>query len=210
MKRTNRTQNPAVVAFQADHDGATIPTTERGGGNKQCPMSRLAATILNAAVPGPKGTATMLLLALPLATVMAQTELIPTGGFESPTGWTVSGGAQITTYGSLAHSGSYYLWLGGALNEKDAAYYTVTLPTALNTASLGFWVNINSAEGNVTAYDTFAATIRNTSGAVLATVTNLSNINQDPGPGNPYYHHITFDMRSIMLFSFTSPKLEDT
>src|SRR5206468_10767140 len=34
----------------------------------------------------------------------------------------------------------------------------------------------------------------NTSGAVLATVGNWSNLNQDPNPGNPYYHQQTFNL----------------
>ena len=126
---------------------------------------------------------------------LAQTELIVNGGFESgSTGWNLSGGAQASSYAGLAHSGSYYLWLGGAVNESDAAYQTITIPGTATAATLSFYYNINSLEGNTVAYDTFSATIRNSSGSILATVGNWSNINQDAGPGNPYYHQLTFNL----------------
>ncbi len=125
---------------------------------------------------------------------LAQTELITNGGFESGSaGWTLSGGVTANSSYGFARSGSYYLWLGGVVNEIDAAYQTITIPSNATAATLSFYYNINSLEGNSTAYDTFSATIRNTSNAVLATVANLSNINQT-SPGNPYYYQKTFNL----------------
>src|SRR5205807_305463 len=109
-------------------------------------------------------------------------------------GWSVSGGDDVYSVGSLAYSGAYYLWLGGTISEVDAAYQTVTIPGSATVATLSFYYNIYSDETTPGTYDTFSATIRNTSGAVLATVGNWSNLNQDPQPGNPYYHHQTFNL----------------
>jgi hypothetical protein len=125
------------------------------------------------------------------------TELIINGGLESgSSSWTLSGGVSASTYAGLAHSGTYYLWFGGAVNENDAGYQTITIPANATAATLSFYYNINSAEGTSAAYDTFSATIRNTSGTVLATVGNWSNINKDGGAGNPYYHQQTFNLLS--------------
>jgi hypothetical protein len=120
------------------------------------------------------------------------TELIINGNFESGSSpWTLSGGVSASSTGGFARSGTYYLFLGGAINENDSAYQTITIPANATAATFSFYYNINSLEGNTVAYDTFSATIRNTSGTVLATVLNRSNINQDGGPGNPYYHQST-------------------
>ncbi len=138
--------------------------------------------------------AIMLVAVLSLKSARA-TELVSNGGFESgSSSWTLSGGASASSAYGYAHSGTYYLWLGGAVNENDSAYQTITIPANATAATLSFYYNINSLEGNTVAYDTFSATIRNTSGTVLATVVNLSNINQDPAGGNPYYHQQTYNL----------------
>jgi hypothetical protein len=145
----------------------------------------------------PLRTATVasLVVLASLRPAWAQVELIANGGFESgSTGWTMSGGAGVYSDGGLSRSGAYYLWLGGVENENDAAYQTITIPGGVASATLSFYYNIYSEEDTSIAYDTFTVTIRNTSGAVLATVGNWSNINQDPAPGNPYYHQKTFSL----------------
>jgi N-acetyl-anhydromuramyl-L-alanine amidase AmpD len=129
----------------------------------------------------------------------AQTELISNGGFESGNNgawhWTASNGiCPISNAGNLAHSGSWYDWQGGDLNLIDSVYQDVTIPANASSATLSFYYNINSQEGNTVAYDTFTVTIRNTSGTILATVGNWSNMNQDAGPGNPYYHRVTYNL----------------
>jgi hypothetical protein len=121
-------------------------------------------------------------------------ELISNGGFESgSTSWTLSGGCSVTSLGGFARSGSSYLWLGGAVNEVDAAYQIITIPSNATSATLSFYWNINSLEGNTTAFDSFSVTIRNTSNSVLASVVTLSNVNQT-NPGNPNYHQQTFNL----------------
>src|SRR4051794_21909084 len=83
------------------------------------------------------------------------------GDFESGvTPWILAGGAAVTTYKSLYHGPTQYLWLGGAVNLKDSAYQDFDIPATATSATLSFFYNINSAEGNTMAYDTFYVTIR--------------------------------------------------
>ena len=125
------------------------------------------------------------------------TELIVNGGFESgSTGWVFSGtpnGAAASSYGSLAHSGSYYLWMGGAVSESDAAYQTITIPSTASAATLSFYYNINSSEPTTSACDTFYAAIGNTSGVLVAVLGEWSNLN-GTSPGNPYYYQQTYNL----------------
>src|ERR1043166_661783 len=141
--------------------------------------------------------AATLLTALSQLHAHAQTELIANGGFESGSAsWVMAGGAGVyssPTY-PYARSGAKFLWLGGIENEVDVAYQTITIPTTATSAALSFYYNIYSEDDFSPIFDTFSATIRNTSGGVLATVGNWSNEDQDFGAGNPYYHLQTFDL----------------
>src|ERR1051326_2446195 len=128
----------------------------------------------------------------------AQTELMINGGFESgpassPTGWIVGGGAEAYP-NPVAHSGSRFLFLGGIENEVDYAYQTITIPSDAGSATLSFYYNIYSSDDPDTPFDFFTSTIGNTSGTVLSGVGDWSNADQDPGPGNPYYHLVSFDL----------------
>ncbi len=123
------------------------------------------------------------------------TELISNGGFESlplGTGWTLSG-ATASANGGFARSGTRFLWNGGAVSFSDSGYQTITIPSSATVATLSFYYNINSQEGVSVANDTFTATIRNTSGTVLATVVNLSNKDQT-SPGSCCYTLKTFNL----------------
>jgi hypothetical protein len=137
----------------------------------------------------------LIAILLSLTPVWGQTELVANGGFESGlTGWTLSGGVQITPFNSVSHSGRYYLLLGGRPGESDLAYQTIFLPCTSTSALLSFYYNVTSTETNTAANDTFTASICDPNGNTLATVTNLSNLNRDPAAGNPYYHLATFDL----------------
>jgi RHS repeat-associated protein len=116
----------------------------------------------------------------------SQTSLIGNGNFESgTTPWVLSGGAIISSQASLYHSPTHYLWLGDD-NGTDSAYQTVTIPANATTATLSFYYNINTSETSGSP-DTFTATIRSSSGTILATVGNWSNLNGTSPPGSPYY-----------------------
>ena len=84
--------------------------------------------------------------------------------------------------GVPAHSGSWLAWLdgyGGA--HTDTLAQTVTIPSTCKTATLSFWLYINSDDPTGKAYDTFTVQVLNSSGTVLATLATLSNQNEGSG-----------------------------
>lgn len=138
--------------------------------------------------------ASVLFAALACLQAHAQTELIVNGGFESGgSSWVMTGGAGVYTDSGYARSGTGFQWLGGAVNEVDAAYQTVAIPANATSATLSFYYNIFSVE-DPAPFDTFTATVRNTSGTILATVVSKSNVDEDPGVGPAYYHQQTFNL----------------
>jgi hypothetical protein len=140
-------------------------------------------------------TGSVLLLALSSGNLRAQTELIVNGGFESGSApWVLSGGATNDTTAIYLRSGSAYLWLGGVDNEIDQTYQTITIPAGASSATLSFYYNILSDENAPLVHDTFTATVRNTTGTILATILSKSNVDKDPGTGPANYHQQTFDL----------------
>ena len=116
-------------------------------------------------------------------------QLLGNPGFEtgSISPWTSTAGVLAnTSQGAPAHSGSWLAWLdgyGGA--HTDTLAQTVTIPASCKTATLSFWLYINSDAPPTGAYDTFKVQVLNSSGTVLATVATLSN--QQAGSG--YVRH---------------------
>jgi hypothetical protein len=156
------------------------------------PMQTQLRTSRNARFAASVSAAFLLLSLVP---ARAQTELITDGSFElfSPK-WISSGGAGIYTSASVARTGTNFLYLGVSVSETDATYQTISIPSASTNAVLTFYYNISSTEGTLAVHDIFTASIRDTNGVTLATVGSWSNVNQDPGSGNPYYHQMTFNL----------------
>jgi hypothetical protein len=125
-----------------------------------------------------------------------QTELIQNGGFESgAANWTMAGGAIADNTSGFSRSGSFFLFLGGVVNEVDSCYQTITIPAGASSATLSFYYNILSAESPVNSpFDFFHASIRNTGNVVLATVLSKSNVDQDSNSGPAFYHQQTFNL----------------
>ncbi len=96
--------------------------------------------------------------------------------------------------GEPAHTGSWKAWLDGyGTTHTDTLQQTVTLPAGITTATLSFWLHVDTAETSTTnAYDTLTVQIRNASGTVLATLATYSNLNANTG-----YVQKTFDVSSF-------------
>jgi hypothetical protein len=112
-------------------------------------------------------------------------QLLGNPGFEtgSISPWTATSGVLANTdEGVPAHSGSWLAWLdgyGGA--HTDTVAQTVTIPSTCKTATLSFWLYINTDDPTNKAYDTFTTQVLNSSGTVLATLGTLSNQNGGSG-----------------------------
>ncbi|MFJ1753466.1 M1 family aminopeptidase [Kitasatospora sp. NPDC088134] len=101
-------------------------------------------------------------------------QVVANGGFESGTSpWTSSSGVITSGGGQSAHGGTYYARLDGyGTTHTDTLSQTLTLPAGCSTASLSFWLHIDTTETTrSTAYDKLTAKI---GGTTLATYSNLN------------------------------------
>ena len=114
-------------------------------------------------------------------------QLIQNGGFAtgkiSP--WTASSGvltAASSTHPSYPSTDGYLAWIDGYSGKHtDTLSQTVTIPATCTTATLSFWLYIDSTDPTSKAYDTFTTQVLNSSGTVLATLGPLSNRNESSG-----------------------------
>ncbi|MGW4568670.1 M1 family aminopeptidase [Streptomyces sp. NPDC004561] len=110
----------------------------------------------------------------PAAATCTPAQVVTNGGFESGTSaWTPSSSTVITSRaGQSAHSGGSYAWLDGVgSTHTDTLTQSVTVPAGCSTATLTFWLHIDTAETtSSTAYDRLTAKL---GGTTLATYSNL-------------------------------------
>jgi hypothetical protein len=122
-------------------------------------------------------------------------QLLGNPGFEngssSTAPWTVSAGVIDNSSVQAAHSGSWKAWLNGYGSvHTDTLLQQVIIPATATSANVSFWRHIDTAETTTTsAYDTFKVQVRNSSGTVLATLANYSNLNAGAG-----YTQVSFDL----------------
>lgn len=88
--------------------------------------------------------------ATPTASTLQQLLLNP--GFESgAVNWTATSGVITNATGEAAHSGSYKAWLDGyGTTHTDSVYQQVAIPSTVTTATLSFWLHIDTAETTTT------------------------------------------------------------
>ena len=127
-------------------------------------------------------------------------QLIVDPGFENGstiTPWTETstlGYTPVTNAsGETAHSGTWMAWFNGnGTKDTDTLSQTVTLPAACTTATLSFWLHVDTTESTSTGKpDTFTAQLLNSSGTVLTTLGTFSNLNAATG-----YTQYSYDVSS--------------
>jgi hypothetical protein len=126
------------------------------------------------------------------------TQLIGNPGFENGTNtapWTLTAGVINNSTAEPPHSGSWDAWEDGyGTTHTDTATQTVTIPAGSTSATLTFWLHIDTAETTTTtAFDTLQVQVLNTSGTVLATLGTFSNLNHAAG-----YQQRSFSMNSFI------------
>ena len=81
------------------------------------------------------------------------------------------------------HSGTKDAWLDGyGTTHTDTATQSVTIPSTATTATLTFFLHIDTAETTTTtAFDTLTVQVLNSAGTVLQTLGTFSNLNKAAG-----------------------------
>lgn len=111
-------------------------------------------------------------------------ELILNGAFEVGTTPWVGTTATISAWqNQAAHGGTRCAWLcGNGTTATEHLYQQVTIPASATSATLSFWLHIDSSETTATAqYDKLRIQVLNSSGALLKTLATFSNLNKAPG-----------------------------
>jgi serine protease len=120
-------------------------------------------------------------------TASTSSQLIVNGGFEtgSAAPWALTAGVLCSNSGcpgETAHNGSWFAWLDGyGFTHTDTATQTVSIPAGKTTATLAFYLHIDTQEVGSIAYDTLRVQVLNSSGTVLATLATYSNVNAASG-----------------------------
>ena len=125
------------------------------------------------------------------------TNLIVNGGFETGAAspWTLTAGVLNNSTAEPAHTGAWDAWMDGyGTTHTDSAAQTVAITAGKTSATLVFWLHIDTAETTTTtAFDTLRVQVLNTSGTVLATLGTFSNLNHAAG-----YQQHSFSLNSFI------------
>lgn len=179
---TNPTASPATVTAALVNNATLNHVTGAGTGSP----NRLLFSLLTGGSPTPTPTPT------PPPT---GTELLLNRGFESgAVSWTATAGVITNSTGQTPHGGSWYAWLDGyGTTHTDSLFQQITIPSGATTATLSFWLKINTAETTTTTqFDRLQVQIRNSSNTVLTTLATYSNLNATAG-----YTLKTFDLSAF-------------
>lgn len=115
------------------------------------------------------------------ATGSGGTQLLLNPGFESgAVSWNGGSGIINNATTTPAHTGSWKAKLAGTgATRTDNLYQQVAIPSTAASATLSFWLQVQSAETTTTsAYDTLKVQVRNSGGTILATPATYSNLNK--------------------------------
>jgi hypothetical protein len=130
-------------------------------------------------------------------------QLIVNGGFEAATAapWTLTAGVLNTSASEPPHSGAKDAWLDGyGTTHTDSAVQTVTIPSTATTATLTFFLHIDTAETTTTtAFDTLQVQVLNSANTVLSTLGTFSNLNKAAGYTQRSFSVIAFKGQTVKI-----------
>ncbi len=102
----------------------------------------------------------------------------------------------------LNPSGTWDAWMDGyGTTHTDTVMQQVAIPANITTATLTFFLHIDTAETTTTsAFDTVQVQIRNSSGTVLATLATYSNLNAAAGYTQKSFDVSAYKGQTIQVF----------
>ena len=182
---TNPGASPATVAAAMINGATTNHVTNPGTGSP----NRLLYSLLTG-VPPPTPTPTPTPSPTPTPTP-GGAQLLLNPGFESGNvNWVTTAGV-ISNSGRPPRTGSWFAWLDGyGTTHTDSCYQQIAISATATSATLSFYVRIDTAETTTTtAFDKLQVQVRNSANTVLATLATYSNLNKTTG-----YVLKTFDL----------------
>ena len=175
---TNPGASPATVTSVILNSSTLNHVTSAGTGS---PNRLLYSLLTGAPPPTPTPTPTP-----------GGSQLLLNPGFESGNvNWVATAGVIDNSTGRPARTGSWKAWLDGyGTTHTDSCYQQITIPSNVTSATLSFWVRIDTAETtSTTQFDKLQVQVRNSANTVLATLATYSNLN-----ANSTYVLKTFDL----------------
>ena len=157
---TNPTTSSSVLTFTASSTATTGTTT--------------------VTVTGTSGTLSHTTsISLTISSAAAQ-QLLGNPGFENGTStapWSLTAGVINNSASEPPHSGAWDAWLDGyGTTHTDTASQTVTIPSTATSATLTFWLHIDTAETTTTtAFDTLRVQVITSTTTTLGTFSNLNH-----------------------------------
>jgi hypothetical protein len=131
------------------------------------------------------------------------TQLLANPGFESgAVSWTATAGVITNDAGQAGHGGTWKAWLDGyGATHTDTLMQQVAIPSGKTSATLTFWLHIDTAETTTTtAFDTLKVQVRNSSGTVLATLATVSNLNAAAGYAQKSFNLNAYIGQTIQVY----------
>jgi subtilisin family serine protease len=186
---TNPGASPGTVTSAIINGSTLNHVTNPGTGSP----NRLLYSLLTGAPPPPP-TPTPTPNPSPTPTPPPGAQLLLNPGFESGNvNWVITAGV-ISNSGRPPRTGSWFAWLDGyGTTHTDSCYQQITIPANVASATLSFWVRIDTAETTTTTqFDRLQVQIRNSSNTVLATLATYSNLN-----ANSTYALKTFSLNAF-------------
>src|SRR5450755_3535135 len=156
---TNPTTSTSVVTFTASSTATTGTST--------------------VTITGTSGTLTHTTsVALTISSSATAQQLIVNPGFETGTAtpWTLTAGVLNNSPSEPAHAGAWDAWLDGyGTTHTDTASQTITIPATATSATLTFWLHIDTAETTTTtAFDVLSVQAISGTTTTLGTFSNLN------------------------------------
>ncbi len=139
------------------------------------------------------------------------TELLGNNGFENgpanPSPWVVTttqSTSRVINSSSAEppHSGTFDAWLDGhGSTDTDTLMQQVAIPSTVTTATLSFWLHIDTAETTTTSkFDTLTVQVRDSTGAVLQTLATFSNLDAASGYQQHSFNLNGFIGKTVQIF----------
>lgn len=180
----------STLSFTASSTATTgtfnVTVTASGGG-----ITHTAVVSLSVTAAGGGGSTT--------------TQVLGNPGFENgstnPAPWTASAGVINNSASEPPHGGTWDAWLDGyGSAHTDTLTQQVNIASNATSASLSFWLHIDTAETTTTtAFDTLAVQVRNSSGTVLSTLKTFSNLNKSTGFAQQSFDLTSFKGQTIQI-----------